>query len=155
MGWNVLVGSDGAGFGYKEVLKGDLAAHPLVDSVVDVGVGAVDEATHYPSVAIEAGERIAAGKADRAILICGTGLGVAISANKVKGIRAATAHDIYSVRRSVLSNDCQVLCLGERVVGLELARMLVDEWLPLTFDPGSASAPKVAEILAHEEQHSA
>lgn len=155
MGWNVLIGSDGAGFGYKEAIKRDLEAHQLVDSVVDVGVRAVDEGTNYPSVAIEAGERIAAGKADRAILICGTGLGVAISANKVKGIRAATAHDIYSVRRSVLSNDCQVLCLGERVIGLENARVLVDEWLPLEFDPSSASAPKVAEILAHEEQSSA
>ncbi|WP_147915508.1 ribose-5-phosphate isomerase [Ruania zhangjianzhongii] len=155
MGWNLLVGSDGAGFGYKEAIKRDLEAHPLVDSVVDVGVGDVDEATNYPSVAIEAGERIAAGKADRAILICGTGLGVAISANKVKGIRAVTAHDIYSVRRSILSNDAQVLCLGERVIGLEHARMLVDEWIPLTFDPSSTSAPKVAEIRAHEEQNSA
>lgn len=154
MGWNVLVGSDGAGFGYKEAIKRDLEAHPLVDSVVDVGVGDAGEATNYPSVAIEAGERIAAGKADRAILVCGTGLGVAISANKVKGIRAVTAHDIYSVRRSVLSNNCQVLCLGERVIGLEHARMLVDEWIPLEFDPESSSAPKVAEILAHEERSS-
>ena len=155
MGWNMLVGSDGAGFGYKEAIKRDLEAHRLVDSVVDVGVDDAGAATHYPSVAIEAGERIAAGQADRAILICGTGLGVAISANKVRGIRAATAHDIYSVRRSVLSNDCQVLCLGERVIGLEHARMLVAEWLPLVFDPSSASAAKVAEILAHEEQGSA
>lgn len=154
MGWNVLIGSDGAGFGYKEAIKRDLEAHHLVDSVVDVGVGDVEEATHYPSVAIEAGERIAAGQADRAILICGTGIGVAISANKVKGIRAATAHDIYSVRRSVLSNNCQILCLGERVIGLENARTLVDEWLPLTFDENSSSAPKVAEIVAHENKNS-
>lgn len=151
MGWNLLVGSDGAGFGYKEAIKNDLAGHELVDAVVDVGVGDAGESTNYPSVAIEAGERIAAGQADRAILICGTGIGVAISANKVKGIRAATAHDVYSVRRSVLSNDAQVLCLGERVIGLEVARLLVDEWLRVTFDPESPSAPKVAEIQAHEE----
>lgn len=151
MGWNVLVGSDGAGFGYKEALKRDLEASPLVDSVVDVGVGDLAEATNYPSLAIEAGNRIVAEKADRALLVCGTGLGVAISANKVKGIRAATAHDVYSLRRSVLSNDAQVLCLGERVIGLELARTLVDEWLKVAFDPTSASAPKVAEIKAQEE----
>src|SRR5699024_1663322 len=119
MGWRMLVGSDGAGFGYKEALKADLNAHGLVDSVEDVGAGAGGGARAYPSVAIEAGRRIAAGRADRALLICGTGIGVAISANKVQGIRAATAHDVYSVRRSVLSNDAQVLCLGERVIGLE------------------------------------
>ena len=71
------------------------------------------------------------------VLICGTGLGVAISANKVKGIRAVTAHDSFSVERSVLSNDSQVLCLGARVIGIELARRLVKEWLGYTFDPVS------------------
>ena len=152
MGWRVLVGSDGAGFGYKEALKADLSSHELVDSVEDVGVGSAGASTNYPSVAIEAGKRIAAGEADRALLICGTGIGVAISANKVRGVRAATAHDVYSVRRSVLSNDAQVLCLGERVIGLEVARVLVEEWLKVTFDPQSRSAPKVAEIVAHEEE---
>ncbi|HEY5877119.1 MAG TPA: RpiB/LacA/LacB family sugar-phosphate isomerase, partial [Ilumatobacteraceae bacterium] len=77
---------------------------------------------------------------------CGTGLGVAIAANKVRGIRAVTAHDSYSVERSVLSNDAQVLTMGARVIGIELARKLVDEWLIHTFDPGSASAAKVALI---------
>lgn len=151
MGWRVLVGSDGAGFGYKEALKADLRAHEAVESVEDVGVGDVAASTNYPSVAIEAAQRIAGGEADRALLICGTGIGVAISANKVRGVRAATAHDVYSVRRSVLSNDAQVLCFGERVIGLEVARLLVDEWLRVTFDPGSPSARKVAEIQAHEE----
>jgi ribose 5-phosphate isomerase B len=70
-------------------------------------------------------------------LICGTGLGVAIAANKVTGIRAVTAHDSFSVERAVLSNDAQVLCLGQRVIGLELARRLVKEWLGYRFDPVS------------------
>lgn len=74
------------------------------------------------------------------MLICGTGLGVAISANKVKGIRAVTAHDSFSVERSILSNDAQVLCLGARVIGVELARRLVKEWLGYTFDPVSISS---------------
>ena len=86
----------------------------------------------------------------RALLICGTGLGVAISANKVAGVRAVTAHDSYSVERSVLSNDAQVLCMGQRVVGIELARKLVREWLTLHFDPSSASAAKVAIIGEYE-----
>lgn len=82
---------------------------------------------------------VASGEADRALLICGTGLGVAISANKVKGIRAVTAHDSFSVERAVLSNDAQVLCLGQRVIGLELAKRLVGEWVAYRFDPVSFS----------------
>ena len=116
----IVIGSDDAGYDYKQALLADLAASDLVASVVDVGVDA-DGHTAYPLVAIEAAELVARGDADRALLVCGTGLGVAISANKVAGIRAVTAHDSYSVERSVLSNDAQVLCLGQRVVGLELA----------------------------------
>ncbi|MGO1851406.1 RpiB/LacA/LacB family sugar-phosphate isomerase, partial [Microbacterium sp.] len=100
----IVVGSDDAGFDYKEILKRDLENNAVVADVIDVGV-ASDGHTPYPKIAIEAAERIARGEADRAILICGTGLGVAISANKVQGIRAVTAHDSYSVERSVLSND--------------------------------------------------
>ncbi len=90
------------------------------------------------------------GEADRALLICGTGLGVAIAANKVPGIRAVTAHDSYSVERGVLSNDAQVLTMGQRVIGIELARRLVREWLTYRFDPTSASAEKVAVIGEYE-----
>ncbi|WP_112135923.1 ribose-5-phosphate isomerase [Glycomyces dulcitolivorans] len=141
----IVIGSDDAGFDYKEVLKRDLEGHAGVVSVVDVGVDA-DGHTPYPKVAIEAAQQVSDGKADRALLICGTGLGVAIAANKVPGIRAATAHDSFSVERSVLSNDAQVLTMGQRVIGLELARRLVREWLDYRFDPQSASAEKVAAI---------
>jgi ribose 5-phosphate isomerase B len=145
----IVVGCDDAGYEYKEALKRDLEASGLVASVVDVGVNA-DGHTPYPAVAIEAAELIAAGKADRALLVCGTGLGVAIAANKVAGIRAATAHDSFSVERSVLSNNAQVLTMGQRVVGLELARRLAREWLTYRFDETSASADKVREISAYE-----
>jgi ribose 5-phosphate isomerase B len=145
----IVIGCDDAGFDYKEALKKDLETNPLVASVVDVGVDA-DGHTPYPTVAISAAELVASGQADRALLICGTGLGVAISANKVVGIRAVTAHDSFSVERSVLSNNAQVLCMGQRVVGLEVARRNVREWLTYRFDPGSASAEKVAVIDAHE-----
>lgn len=145
----IVIGSDDAGFDYKEILKADLQARAAVESVVDVGVDA-DGHTAYPKVAIAAAELVARGDADRALLVCGTGLGVAISANKVAGIRAVTAHDSYSVERSVLSNDAQVLCLGQRVIGVELARRLVREWLDYRFDPASASAEKVAVIGQYE-----
>ena len=80
-------------------------------------------------------------------------MGVAISANKVPGIRAVTAHDGFSVERAVMSNDAQVLCMGQRVVGIELARRLVREWVGYRFDPGSASAEKVRAICDYEEKH--
>lgn len=96
--------------------------------------------------------QVANGEADRAILICGTGLGVSIAANKVHGIRSVTAHDSFSVERSVLSNDAQVLCMGQRVVGIELARRLVKEWLGYRFDPNSASAEKVEIISMYERE---
>jgi ribose 5-phosphate isomerase B len=145
----LVVGSDDAGYDYKEILKRDLEASDGVASVVDVGVNS-DGHTPYPKVAIEAAEMVARGEADRALLICGTGLGVAISANKVPGIRAVTAHDSFSVERGVLSNDAQVLTMGQRVVGIELARRLVREWLTYRFDNKSASAEKVAVIEQYE-----
>jgi ribose 5-phosphate isomerase B len=147
----IAIGSDDAGLRYKDVLAADLKADDRVAEVIDVGVSA-DEDTHYPHVAVSAARLISEGKADRALLVCGTGLGVAISANKVEGIRAVTAHDGYSVERAVLSNDAQVLCFGERVVGLELARKLAKEWLGYRFDPQSASAEKVAAITEYERR---
>ncbi len=148
----LVIGCDDAGLRYKEELKQLLESSDQVDSVLDVGVQA-DEDTAYPSVAFAAASEVAAGRADRALLICGTGLGVAISANKVSSIRAVTAHDSFSVERSVLSNNAQVLCVGERVIGLELAKRLVREWLGYRFDEQSASASKVAAITEYENQH--
>jgi ribose 5-phosphate isomerase B len=145
----IVVGSDDAGYEYKEALKGDLKADSRVAEVTDVGVG-TDEDTAYPHVAVAAARLVAEGNADRALLVCGTGLGVAISANKVPGIRAVTAHDSFSVERSVLSNNAQVLCFGQRVIGLELARRLAREWLSYDFDPSSPSADKVEAISGYE-----
>ena len=145
----IVIGSDDAGFDYKEIVKADLEANGIVASVVDVGVDA-DGHTAYPRVAIAAAELVAKGEADRALLFCGTGLGVAIAANKVAGIRAVTAHDSFSVERAVLSNNAQVLTMGQRVVGIELARRLVREWLTYRFDESSASAEKVAVLSEYE-----
>jgi len=142
----IVVGGDDARFDYKTSLTELLSSHPLVASVHDVGPLTSTDKTAYPHFAVDAAKLIKDGKADRALLICGTGLGVAISANKVTGIRAVTAHDSFSVERAVLSNDAQVLCLGQRVIGLELARRLVREWLGYRFDPNSSSAPKVKAI---------
>jgi len=147
--WRIVVGADEAGVQYKDALKADLEADPRVAEVIDVGVS-LDENTAYPHVAVTAARKSTDRRADRALLVRGTGLGVAISANKVPGIRAVTAHDSFSVERSVLSNDAQVLCFGQRVVGLELARRLAKEWLDYRFDDTSASASKVAVIGEYE-----
>lgn len=150
MGFRVVVAGDIAGYEYKEAIKKDLLEDPRVDEVIDAGVGAGED-IDYPHVAVKAARMIADGEADRGVFVCGIGLGVALAANKVKGIRAGTAHDSYSVERLVLSNNAQVLCMGERVIGRELARRLAHEFFDYTFDPSSHSAPKVAAICAYEE----
>ncbi|KAI4140653.1 MAG: hypothetical protein LQ340_007832 [Diploschistes diacapsis] len=146
------IGSDSAGHSYKTALSAHLSSLPQVFSVTDVGVNSHSDSTAYPHVAVHAAKLIKEGTVDRALLVCGTGLGVAISANKVEGVRAVTAHDSYSVEKSVTSNNAQVLCMGERVVGLELAKKLVGEWVGVRFDPESASKEKVDVILEHERR---
>ncbi|MGW2917702.1 RpiB/LacA/LacB family sugar-phosphate isomerase [Streptomyces angustmyceticus] len=146
-GLRIAIGSDRAGFAYKRALEAELSRSSQVDAVLDVGV---DERarTAYPLVALAAGQLIVEDKADRALLVCHTGLGMAIAANKVAGLRAVTAHDPYSLRHAVLHNDAQVLALGAGIVGLAVARQLVAAWLTLRFDPRSSAATKVA-LLRH------
>lgn len=148
----IVMACDEAGQPYKETIKAAFEKSPLVASVTDVGVNSTDDKTAYAHPAVAGAKLIAEGKADRGLFICGTGLGVAISANKVPGIRAVTAHDSFSVERSVLSNDAQVLCFGQRVVGIELAKKLALEWLSYRFDTKSASAAKVQAINDYEKQ---
>jgi ribose 5-phosphate isomerase B len=147
----VAIGADYAGAEMKNALKQQLAADPRVE-VIDFGVPDASDDTAYPHVGLHVAEAVASGEAQRGLLVCGTGIGMAISANKVPGIRATVAHDSYSVERSVLSNNCQILTLGARVIGLELAKRLVAEWLGYEFDPSSASAEKVAVITDYEER---
>jgi ribose 5-phosphate isomerase B len=147
----VAIGADNAGVEMKNALKKQLEVDPRVD-VVDFGVPDASDDRAYPHVGFDVAQAVARGEARRGLLVCGTGIGMAISANKVPGIRATVAHDSYSVERSVLSNDCQVLTLGARVVGLEVAKRLVDEWLGYEFDQASSSAAKVAVISEYEEK---
>lgn len=146
----IVMACDDAGHPYKETLKSFLEKNPLVESIIDVGVNSSSDKTAYPHPAVEGAKRIKRGEADRGLFICGTGLGVAISANKVPGIRAVTAHDPFSVERSVLSNNAQVLCFGQRVIGIELAKKLAADWVTYRFDPTSASAAKVQAISEYE-----
>src|ERR671916_1107965 len=150
----VVVGSDDAGVNLKNFIRDQLQDDPRVGEVLDFGVADAGDKTEYPIICIKAAEAVARGDADRAVLFGGTGLGEAISANKVRGIRAVVAHDPYSVERSILSNNCQVLCLGERVIAPELADRIVGQWLGYEFDHSSPSAQKVKVITDYEENGS-
>src|SRR5688500_12932770 len=152
-GIRLLVGSDSAGFDYKDAIFADMKSDDRVESVEDLGVyaGALKDGT-YPSVAIAAGQKIMAGEADRAILLCGTGIGGAIAANTVPGLPASFAHVSFCVERAILANVCQIVTLGQRVIGVQLARRLAREWLDYHFDPSSHSQANVDESCAYEER---
>ena len=106
----------------------------------------------YANTAIEVAQAVAAGAYDRGIIVCGTGIGVSIAANKVKGAYAACIHDVYQAQRAELSNHANIITMGSQVIGIELAKALVKEYLACTFDPGSRSMPKVQRIVAYENE---
>jgi len=143
----IAIGCDEAAYDLKELLK-----KFLVDQKVEVeDFGTFDgKPVLYPNVAFAVAEAVAAGKFSRALLCCGTGIGMSICANKVPGVRAAVGHDVYSAERARKSNDAQVLCLGARVIGPELAKTVVAAWLKSEFEPRSAD--KVALINAHDQK---
>ncbi len=150
MNISLAIGCDEAGVGLRDFLKEKLDGDPRLTKVVDFGVPTSEDHKPYPLVGFDLAQHVRDGVYQRGLLICGTGIGMAISANKVPGVRATTAHDIYSVERSVLSNNCQVLTLGARVLAPELAWALVNRWLDLEFDTTSASAEKVQIITDYE-----
>jgi ribose 5-phosphate isomerase B len=147
---HILIGSDHIGYPLKEDLKNYLAG--LGHEVVDLGCADSATPVDYPDVATELAERIAAGETDRGILICGTGIGMAITANKVPGVRAACCHDPYSAERARKSNDAQVITMGSQIVAPTLAHLLIDHWLASEF-AGGRSAPKVDKIKKLDERY--
>ena len=107
----------------------------------------------YANVAIAVAEAVAAGKHDRGILMCGTGIGVSIAANKVPGAYAALCSDAYSTERSIKSNNANMMALGEQVTGVELAKSLVTIWMNSQYVPGGRSEPKVQRICDYAREH--
>jgi len=145
----IALGCDEAALPLKEALKAFLLAQGV--EVADFGVNDA-RPVPYPSVAFPVAEAVAAGQFDRAILVCGTGIGMAICANKVPGVRAALAHDTYSAERARKSNNAQILTMGARVIGEELAKTIVQAWLRSEFEP-ERSGKKVELISAYERAH--
>jgi len=138
----LAIGSDHAGVQLKSLLASHLAdrGHEVVD------VGPADTASvDYPDYAHKVTDLLVAGEADRGVLICGTGQGMAMSANKVPGIRAAVVADTFSAAMAMQHNDARVLCIGERIVGPGLALALLDAWLAASFE-GGRHARRVGKI---------
>ena len=146
---NIIIGSDHLGREMKDSLKEHLKE--LGYEVVDVGAHD-DTPIDYPDIAQEVAEAIARGQFARGILICGTGIGMQIAANKVPGVRAACCHDPYSAERARKSNDAQIVTMGSQVIGPAIARLLLDVWLQSEF-AGGRSTPKVAKIKALDERY--
>lgn len=145
----IAIGADDAAFELKDLLLAELRelGHDPVDHSPRPG----EPTEHYPDIAASVATSVADGEADRGVLICGTGIGMAISANKVPGIRAAQCHDAYSAERARRSNDAQIITLGARVIGPELARSLVRTFLAADYD-GGRSAPKVERMAALDDR---
>ena len=138
----IIIGSDHIGKGLKDTLSCHLIERGV--EVRDIGV-CDDTPVDYPDIAQALAESIARGDFERGVLICGTGIGMAIAANKVPTVRAACCHDPYSAERARKSNNAQIITLGSQVVGSELAKSLLDIWLNSDF-AGGRSAPKVEKI---------
>jgi ribose 5-phosphate isomerase B len=146
----IAIGCDEAAYRLKVEIMKHLSTKADIE-VTDFGAMEGDVIL-YPDVAYTVADAVASGKFERGILVCGTGIGMSICANKVPGIRAAVCHDPFSTERSRKSNNAQIMCMGERVIGVELAKYLVDLWLQCDFGGGS-SAPKVERIDQLEIEH--
>lgn len=142
----IALGAPANGSRLADAIAGALAADPRVTALTDLSSPTIT----YPALSFQAARGVVAGDYDRAILICGTGIGTAIAANKVPGARAATAHDLLTVIGSVENYDAQILCMGQNVIAPEAAIALIDIWLDLRHDPASSYGPKVGEIERFE-----
>ncbi len=132
-------------------LKEALIAHArgLGHEVVDFG----SDDPIYAHTAIKVAEAVVAGRVDRGVVVCGTGIGVSIAANKVHGAYCALLSDVYQAQRAQLSNNANMVAMGAQVIGVEAAKCLLSEYLSNTYDPASRSAPKIAAIYEYESRH--
>ena len=149
---DIVIGSDCNGYELKGVLIAYL--RELGHTVTDIGVGSSEDSTIYPDVALALALKIRSGEFARGILICGTGLGMAITANKVPGVFAACCHDPYSAERARTSNDAQIITMGAQIVAPTLAKVLLDHWLASEYAAGR-SAPKVDRMREIDDSYNA
>ena len=148
----IAIGGDSAGVSLVDILVPHLKSLKDVE-VTDLSKSPSGGSEYYANMAERVAQAVLSGEADRGILCCGTGIGVAMSANKVPGIRAAQTHDTFSAERAAKSNNAHIITLGARVVGSELAKTIVDAWLAAEFDPAGSSADNVLAIEALDAKY--
>lgn len=146
----IVVGADHAGFEMKQIIAGYL--RHVGHDVVDIGTNSASP-VDYPDFAEALAKAISDGEAERGVLICGSGVGASVAANKVPGIRAGLCHDTYSARQGVEHDDMNVLVLGARVIGVELARELVNNFLAAKYSDEERHHRRVAKIKALERRY--
>lgn len=147
----IAIGCDNAAVGLKDALRDYMRERSDIQ-VTDFGVNSETDPEYYPDVAERVASAVARGEFDRGVLVCGTGIGMSITANKVPGIRAALCHDVYSAERARKSNDAQIITMGARVIGVESAKVVLKAWLESEF-AGGGSAPKVQRIKEIEDKY--
>lgn len=145
----IAVGGDHAGFQLKQLILAKF--RPQVVSLIDCGTD-TEDSCDYPDFAIAVAAKINRGEADKGLLVCGSGVGVSVAANKIKGIRAAICHDTYSAHQGVEHDDMNVLCVGGRIIGSELAFAIVDAFLQATYQPGERHARRLEKVLKLENE---
>lgn len=150
-GLKVALAADHAGFELKEALRRELEG--TSHEIVDLGAHAYDPADDYPDFAERVGLEFVASRIDRAVVVCGSGVGVCVALNKFPGVRAAICHDGYSARQGVEHDSMNVLCLGSRIVGEELAKMLVQHFLEAEFSGEDRHVRRLEKVVAIERRH--
>jgi RpiB/LacA/LacB family sugar-phosphate isomerase len=147
----IAIGADHAGYELKQVVAAYVAR--LEHDVIDLGTASPTTPVDYPDFAEAVGLAVREQRADRGIVICGSGVGASVAANKLDGIRAAVCHDTYSAHQGVEHDDMNVLVLGARIIGNELARELVKSFLGATFSNEERHVRRLAKVRALEERH--
>ncbi|MDA1227496.1 MAG: ribose 5-phosphate isomerase B [Chloroflexi bacterium] len=144
----IAVGADHAGYTAKEPIKALLKS--LGHEVVDVGAYEVDPLDDYPDIAKILADTVASGDVDRGIMLCGSGVGAAVAANKVRGVRASVCHDTYSAHQGVEHDDMNVLCIGARIIGEELVKEIVDSFASAQFSGEERHQRRLNKVLKME-----
>ena len=148
----IALGYDDVGIGLRETIQEQISEHADIE-LIDMSAPTGDDVEYYADVAERVSLAVAKGEADRGILMCGTGLGMAMSACKVPGIRAATCHDVYSAERAIKINNAQVLTMGSRVIGAEAAKTVLEAWFNSQWEEGTRSEPKVRRMIEMEKKY--
>ena len=146
----IAVGVDHAGFPLKDALIAELRR--LEHEILDLGTNST-EPVDYPDYAEAVADAVARGDADRGLLVCGSGVGASVAANKIHGIRAGLCHDTFSARQGVEDDDMNVLCMGARVIGPELAREIVRVWQGASFSHAERHARRLAKLRIIEQRY--